>query len=159
MTRERIVVALGIDQTAAFDSVNYEILYKKMSRYNFDNRTIDWMKSYLEKRTQYVTVGAHDSMMLPVESGVPQGSVLGPSLYTLYVNEIPDIVNRYESCKNLVHNPTNELFSLNCKSCGSLPSYADDTTFVTSDRNRNTNQVRITEILEKITLVLNVNVN
>ena len=152
-----IAVAIGVDQTAAFDSVDYQTMYKKMTRYNFDKSTIQWMKSYLEDRTQYVTVGAHDSMMMAVESGVPQGSVLGPCLYTLYVNEIPDLVNNYNTCREQIHNTTEYLFNLNCKQCGSLPSYADDTTFVTSSRNRNSNQTRIVEIMKSITEILNSN--
>ena len=152
-----IAIAVGVDQTAAFDSVNYNLLYQKMRSYNFDTTTIAWMQSYLEKRMQYVTVGAHDSTMQSVESGVPQGSVLGPSLYTLYVNEIPDIVNRYNICNSETHNTTNYLFNLNCNQCGSLPSFADDTTYVTSNKNRKLNQLRIMEIMAIITTTLNAN--
>ena len=132
-------------------------MYKKMQIYNFNNNTINWMKSYLEHRTQYVTVGAHDSIMLPVKSGVPQGSVLGPTLYTLYVNEIPDIVNDYENCQNTVHLPSQSLFGLNCDSCGILPSYADDTTYVTASSNRAQNQLKIKNMLVKLTMILNAN--
>ena len=116
---KEIAVALGVDQTAAFDSINFEIMYKKMHKYNFDTTTIKWMKLYLEHRTQYVTVGAHDSIMMPVESGVPQGSLLGP---TMYVNEIPDIVNDYTNCNNNVHLPSESLFGLTVTTVESSPA-------------------------------------
>ena len=107
-------IYMGIDQMAAFDSVIHELLYRKLRLYNFDESIINWIKMYLENRTQYIVVGAHSSVMLPVITGVPQGSVLGPMLYTLFLNEFPDIVNQYETCNDDSHLPSTHLFSRNC---------------------------------------------
>ena len=152
-----IAVVMGIDQMAAFDSVLHNILYEKLRLYNFDNDTISWIRSYLEHRTQYVVVGAHSSSMVPVDNGVPQGSVLGPVLYTLYLNELPDLINEYKYCEDDVHTPSANLFGTNCDRCRSLPSYADDTSYVTYIRDRATNLQRIEQILARIKSFLNNN--
>ena len=155
--RNEISVAMGIDESSAFDCVDHEILCKKMEMYNFEDETIKWIKSYLASRAQYVSIGAHCSKMLPVNIGVPQGSVLGPLIFTLYINELPDIVNNYQNCGEQVHKEKDKLFNKNCILCGNIPCYADDTTVITSSNSRFTNQNEIIEKFDKIKRFLNSN--
>ena len=115
------------------------------------------MKSYLLDRSQYVAVGAGESVIRPVRHGVPQGSVLGPTLYNLYINEMADTINEYDHVQTKYNDMNVNLFKDDCHSCGSLPSYADDSTFVCSSSSRQENQNRITEVLEKLRLFLNTN--
>ena len=155
--RNEIVVAMGIDESSAFDCVDHTILCEKMRLYNYDKKTIDWMESYLGARTQYVSIGAHSSLMKPVGVGVPQGSVLGPLMFTLYINELPDIVNNHKQCMEEVHKDNSTLFNKNCTKCGSIPCYADDTTFVTSRNNRQDNQNELIDKFDRIKKFLNSN--
>ena len=152
-----IAVAISIDNSAAFDCVSHVTLLNKFKLYNFDETTLKWLKSYLQRRTQYVVVGASESIMKEVKHGVPQGSVLGPTMYTIYTNEMSETINDHDTCLNEVHNRNEFLFKDECKKCGSLPSYADDSTYVCSSRNRDENQHRIREVLERIRLFLNSN--
>ena len=80
-----------LDLQKAFDTVNHDILIKKLEHYGIRGNVLDWFRSYLRGRFQYVSVNGHLSDLLPISCGVPQGSVLGSLLFLIYVNDLPNI--------------------------------------------------------------------
>ena len=104
-----------IDLRKAFDTVNHEILLMKLQHYGIRNNMLSWFKSYLTDRKQYVSFNGQNSEMLEINCGVPQGSVLGPLLFLLYINDLPNIskvfnfyrfaddTNMYYESKSLIH--------------------------------------------------------
>ena len=86
------VMGIYIDLRKAFDTVDHKILLKKMHHYGIRGTVNTWFKSYLENRKQYVSVNGVDSQTKVICTGVPQGSVLGPLLFLLYVNDIAKAV-------------------------------------------------------------------
>jgi hypothetical protein len=82
-----------MDFMKAFDKVPYQRLLKKMERYKISETVIKWVESFLNDRKQKVTVNGAESKNHKVTSGIPQGSVLGPILFIIYINDMPECVD------------------------------------------------------------------
>ena len=141
--------AMFINQSAAFDCVEAEILNKKLELYKFSSNMREWISSYLELRSQYVNIGSANSRMRTVGLGVPQGSVLGPILYSLYTNELPES-SKDRQCPKECHQDRSDLFGRNCGKCGLVPCYADDLTVVVESKNPDENKDKLIEKLDNI---------
>ena len=156
-TDKNLITALTtIDESSAFDCVQHTNLIRKLKLYNCSEQTCNWMSSYLSHRTQYVLVGAHQSIMTPVNVGVPQGSVLGPLLYSIYTNEIGKVI-KDDNCEDSSHAEDDCLFTPNCNKCGAVPFYADDAMILFSSNSRVLNQLKIEMNLNKMKSFLNSN--
>ena len=80
-----------IDLSKAFDTVNHEILLRKMEHYGIRGLSLDWFNLYLSNRKQYVYLNGEPSQLENITCGAPQGSVLGPLLFLIYINDLPYI--------------------------------------------------------------------
>ena len=92
--------AVFIDLREAFDSVDHEILISKVESYGLKDIELDWFRNYLTDRKQLVSFGKEISPPCLIKSGVPQGSILGPLLSVLFVNDIPIVL---EQCQILMY--------------------------------------------------------
>ena len=154
--RSLMTTLVAVDESAAFDCVAHSILIRKLKKYGFGPKTTEWFDNYLSGRRQYISIGDKSSPTVNLERGVPQGSVLGPLLYTLYVNELPEAANR-EDCQDDTHKDDSTLFPSNCNTCGQIPCYADDATLAIPSKDKQEAQTMMTDTMERVRRFLNSN--
>ena len=147
---------MAIDQSLAFDCDSHLILVRKLWKYKCSENTITWIENYLNYRSQQVSIGRHLSRMTALDRGVPQGSILGPLLYLIYTNELAE-TTKDDSCNDISHRERKKLFSDTCDKCGLIVMYADDATFVISNKNRVMNQFKLNTSLAKLEIFLSTN--
>ena len=117
-----------LDMSAAIDLVDYGLLAKKLDVYGFEKASVKWVISYLSQRSQQVYIDGVLSDPLDIDVGVPQGSILGPLLYIIYTNDLPEAVHDH-----LNFNCT--FLNTDCRECGGVCCYADDSTYSISGKD------------------------
>ena len=88
LDNNQYVIGIFLDIRKAFDTVNHNIMCKKLEHYGFRGHSLNFLRSYLSDRTQYTDVNGSQSETQEITHGVPQGSILGPLLFLLYINDL-----------------------------------------------------------------------
>ena len=122
LDKGKAVGIVALDLSKAFDSIDHQILLRKLPDFQLGSNFISLMRNYLKDRTIVVRCGEEVSKIFRTTTGVPQGSILGPLLFTLYVNDPPDVIKHSKAML-----------------------YADDTTIFTSSRYPSNIQAGINE--------------
>ena len=136
LDNDNIQISIFLDLSKAFDTLDHTILLKKLSYYGIIGNSANLIQSYLTNRQQFVEFDGVQSTYLPVTTGVPQGSILGPLLFIIYINDLSNATNMFR-----------------------ILMYADDTTLSTTlNTTEDTNNItNINNALKEIDLWLKLN--
>ena len=110
MDKGNVAVGVFVDFQKAFDTVNHKILLKKLEHYGVRGIANNWFSSYLKNREQYVSISNVKSDTKHISHGVPQGSVLGPLLFLIYINDLNQCI--YFSTVRHFADDTNLLYTI-----------------------------------------------
>ena len=127
--RGEFSVGIFLDLSKAMDAVNHVILFDKLKHYGIRGLALDWIRSYFSNRKQYVEYNGHRSLRNEISCGVPQGSILGPLFFLLYINDI----NNASNLLNLI-------------------LFADDTNVFMSHRDPNYLSVMLNSEMDKLSI-------
>ena len=127
MNERQYTVACFIDLKKAFDTINHQILMQKLPHFGINDKTCNWVQNYLENRKQKCTVNGRTSCVRDITCGVPQGSILGPLLFLLFVNDMD---------QDLIHSK--------------VLLYADDTVLYASNNHEEVAHLWVSENLQLI---------
>ena len=108
----RYSIGIFLDLSKAFDTINIDILIQKLDLSGVRGKALDWFRSYLYNRSQYVNFNGHKSDYTVITHGVPQGSILGPLLFLIYINDLP---NALKYCKPVIFADDTNLFATSTK--------------------------------------------
>ena len=96
MDKGEIPFSIFIDLSKAFDTLDHQILIHKLKYYGVESKTLALCQSYLSNRFQYVQLGDVESELRLIHTGVPQGSILGPLLFLIYINDVAKFSNLFQ---------------------------------------------------------------
>ena len=94
MDKKLVTCGLFLDFSKALDTINHDILLSKLHRYGLRGNPLTWFENYLYNRNQVVKIGDTISSSQTIICGMPQGSTLGPLLFLLYINDLPNCLSK-----------------------------------------------------------------